>query len=1099
MAVVGEASVIVRAITTGVKKDIQRAFDGADSIGERAGRDAGRNFSRGFNRNNNVTALFGKSLTQRDVNIFKDAREQFLSLARVGYFLTTGLTAVFGILGAIIGGLGILIAILTAATPALLGLSSAFLAVAASIAVLKATFKGVGDAIEAGGKTGQAAVDQEALTAATDRLNDAYFNLNQTLKDVKKRKEEAIEAIEDAGEAEANASIAVERAERTYRDAVKNTQRALEDVTEAREDAKEAIQQLRFELEGGVISEKKARLEFEKARDSLQRVQDLPPNSRARREAELAFAEADLNLRRAIDKNNDLRKSTAKANREGVDGNERVIDAQDRLVAAREAENDANIDAARAVLTLKKAVEDLNKAREFAEVGGELDIQNARALELAYRETERAKAALAKTQNPGVDEFQKALDKLSPAAQDFVIYILSLKEAFEELRKKLQEAFFPKFTEAVELLYNTYFAPGGAANLEEALISLAAKLGELSKEFADVFSEPGKAQEVKEIFESFTPIVDALGGAFIALASAFTGLTAAFIPYSIEFAEFLKKKSEAFDKTVALKKETGELNEIFKTATDIVKKLGEGFGNAFSAFGTIISATVAPGGAADTFLQWFIDVTASWEATTKKLNEEGKLAPFLTNLIIAGQDVLEVLGLMAVGFMAIAASPGYLQFSESIKNVTKTFNEIGLELSKEDGAIASLGKFLESFAKSIQIFADAQPMIVFFITLKLVLDALNTVLGSKLGMALITVTGSMLAFSAATGLVTKAVRFYVRALKGAILTSTVFGTNAALLLSRFPLLTGASNALGTATARLAGIFAAGGLPVYALVAAIVAVIAIFKLAYDNSESLRDAVAALTDGIKNAFKKAIDDIKEAFKAVFPIFEKTGNVFEIIGDILSATLIPILGRIAGILIGTIAGAFQRVIYFVGAAKEAFMFFINFLQFFFKLFTGDFKGAIDEVRQMFVSMVNFIRNILKGIAAPFVGALNGIIDVWNGMSEKFSIKIPDWVPKSLGGGKIFKLAQIPRINLASLAEGGIVMPSMGGTLARIGEAGRPERVEPLDPDGLSKRDKAIIDRLSGGGIQITVNPSPGMDERELAHLVSRQLAFQLRKGAA
>ena len=44
-------------------------------------------------------------------------------------------------------------------------------------------------------------------------------------------------------------------------------------------------------------------------------------------------------------------------------------------------------------------------------------------------------------------------------------------------------------------------------------------------------------------------------------------------------------------------------------------------------------------------------------------------------------------------------------------------------------------------------------------------------------------------------------------------------------------------------------------------------------------------------------------------------------------------------------------------------------------------------------------------------------------------------------------------------------------------------------------------MIELLAGEsrGIQITVNPSPGMDERELANLVSRQLAFQLRKGAA
>jgi hypothetical protein len=77
-------------------------------------------------------------------------------------------------------------------------------------------------------------------------------------------------------------------------------------------------------------------------------------------------------------------------------------------------------------------------------------------------------------------------------------------------------------------------------------------------------------------------------------------------------------------------------------------------------------------------------------------------------------------------------------------------------------------------------------------------------------------------------------------------------------------------------------------------------------------------------------------------------------------------------------------------------------------------------------------------------------------------------------------------------------VINPSPGGTRARIGEAGRAERVEPLDPDGLSKRDKAMIALMSnGGGINITVNPSPGMDEVELASVVSRQLAFHMRKG--
>jgi hypothetical protein len=72
--------------------------------------------------------------------------------------------------------------------------------------------------------------------------------------------------------------------------------------------------------------------------------------------------------------------------------------------------------------------------------------------------------------------------------------------------------------------------------------------------------------------------------------------------------------------------------------------------------------------------------------------------------------------------------------------------------------------------------------------------------------------------------------------------------------------------------------------------------------------------------------------------------------------------------------------------------------------------------------------------------------------------------------------------------------------GIAAIIGEGGRNERVEPLDKDGLSVRDRAIIAQLAGaGGATINVYPSAGMNERELADLVSRRLAFELRRGAA
>jgi hypothetical protein len=43
------------------------------------------------------------------------------------------------------------------------------------------------------------------------------------------------------------------------------------------------------------------------------------------------------------------------------------------------------------------------------------------------------------------------------------------------------------------------------------------------------------------------------------------------------------------------------------------------------------------------------------------------------------------------------------------------------------------------------------------------------------------------------------------------------------------------------------------------------------------------------------------------------------------------------------------------------------------------------------------------------------------------------------------------------------------------------------------------SMLAQQSGMGATINVYPSPGMDERELASMVSRRLAYEMRTGAA
>jgi hypothetical protein len=174
----------------------------------------------------------------------------------------------------------------------------------------------------------------------------------------------------------------------------------------------------------------------------------------------------------------------------------------------------------------------------------------------------------------------------------------------------------------------------------------------------------------------------------------------------------------------------------------------------------------------------------------------------------------------------------------------------------------------------------------------------------------------------------------------------------------------------------------------------------------------------------------------------------------------------------------------------------------------FVGFFQTAIGRIGGFFAAVWAGIgtvfRNVINGYIGLFEGFVNFIIGGVNSIIRAINsirFTVPAWVPL-IGGRSIgFNVPQIPRIAIPRLAEGGVVAPSMGGTMAIVAEAGRPERIEPLDENGLSKRDKAMIQYLSGGmggGINIVVNPSQGMDENELAAIISRRLSHELRRGA-
>jgi hypothetical protein len=155
-------------------------------------------------------------------------------------------------------------------------------------------------------------------------------------------------------------------------------------------------------------------------------------------------------------------------------------------------------------------------------------------------------------------------------------------------------------------------------------------------------------------------------------------------------------------------------------------------------------------------------------------------------------------------------------------------------------------------------------------------------------------------------------------------------------------------------------------------------------------------------------------------------------------------------------------------------------------------------DKIGQKWQDLGGKIGKIFQPISDALANGLNAFLD-W--LMGKTPIKISNQAGIGIAGARAV-VRYDPKTGkpITSHAKGSTIYPSYGGSLVRVAEAGRPERIEPLAPNGLSKRDVAIIEKLSGGvggGVTIHVHGTPKMDVNELADVVGRKISFQLGRG--
>jgi hypothetical protein len=921
MAVVGSASIIVRAITTGVQRDIQRGFNNVDNIGQRAGQQMGGAFNRGF------------------LNEAQKSFDRFKKLAATGFTVGPAVAGLISAISSVVSGLFALAAQASAAAPALVALGGAFAAAIQGAGALKLALAGVGAAISAGLKPPSSGGAARDFTAELDAIEQARRNLALV--------------IERAGETEERVTRAVNEAWEDYQDSIIDTARAVDDLKRAQKEAAEQTQQLGFDVEDAALAQERAGMALEEARQNLMAVSDLPVDSAARKEAELAFKEADLNYRRAADRNNDLKQEQEEATAAGTAGAELLIEASNGVKEAKDAELEAFQAYEDAVIEAERARRD--SKREIL-----------RAEEAILKAQEALNRAM-QSGSGGVDQFAQAMAKLSPEARAFVRYIISIQDEFKSLRAAAGRNFFGPLTDGMQSIVANVF-PMLRVQLERT----GGALGHVAKGFADMLSGRRNLGALSRIMGTNSDVITAFGRTGRNLVAILIQLLDTARPLTRQFAEWTTTLARGWKESLMVDKKSGALSRTLNYAKQTAVQLGQVFKNLAGGLFNLGKAAAGPGSGGELLLDTLEAATRKFKDFTAEFNQSGEGAKYFQDVAVNFLAISRALGSIVKGFAKLGDNQGVADFFNTINDandgaITNIFEM--LERMSGGGIGKAMGEVANNITKILLAFTETGSIEIFFGIIEKVTDGILAILDNSIVQKFIVLIGAISAATTALWLMSKPILFIGKVWAGALINAArlVRGVGLAALFTVNPLL-GMRVALvklqtaaaGTAFAPLVGAIAGiGAGPILAIIAAIAALIAIFVLAYQNSEKLRESLTWAWDFIRSSFLDIWNELRvvidQTLGSLTGLTNGAGGIasfFKIIGDALAIYVKLVVTQIMGIfrVLGAVVGFIVRVV-------------------------GGWVGSI----------INFFKGLIDGIKSAL-----GFVETAGGDTESFFEKV-------------------------------------------------------------------------------------------------------------
>lgn len=210
-------------------------------------------------------------------------------------------------------------------------------------------------------------------------------------------------------------------------------------------------------------------------------------------------------------------------------------------------------------------------------------------------------------------------------------------------------------------------------------------------------------------------------------------------------------------------------------------------------------------------------------------------------------------------------------------------------------------------------------------------------------------------------------------------------------------------------------------------------------------------------------------------------------------------PVISWAFQLGVGVFGGFLGTVIDAVRGIIQALSGVLHFIK---AVFTGDWEGAWESIKEIFEGVWQTFSNIAKGPINAIIGLVNGLLEAFesgiNGIIDKVNtlrFDIPDWVPKF--GGETFGInlehIDIPPIPL--LATGTVVPANYGEFLAVLGDNKREtEVVSPLST--IEQAVENVMQKHGGAGGDIVIHYTAELNGKNVHKEVVRINKQEIRK---